>query len=177
MKSKGLRYKYNKNRLYQACAEGDRDAFDFYSDLPQYGSINVVKCVRYSLRKGHVELAEYILSEYILPQKHDMIFSWKYFEKARSATLIEVIQFIEDKKKTPNLYKLRDEILMTTINHLWRHRKPSELITCLNKLPLDLKNEKIKDFMEMTSNSDNTTMMKDSLRGFLRDDIIDEILK
>lgn len=171
------KFKYNRSRIIQCCTENDKDGFLFYRNIIGL-DLNIGECIIYSLRHGHVELSEYIISLYpeLLSSKNfNKLFSYKFFNNTSSKILINIIKIL-DRKKTPHLYKIRDFLIEGSLDKLWRRRYVNELITYLNILSHKERMIIIHKFLKQGVNSENGEQMKDALKLFLRDETIDRIL-
>ena len=173
MRTEAKQYKYNKQRLTQACVEGNREEFDFY-----HGAFSIdamTDCIAFALRHGHIELAEHIMSLYPNYRENEL-FSYRRIGRIKRHNLIKIVKSINKKKETPHLFKIRKRFLNESIDRFWRGRNLSELITCLNRLPREEREKQIDDYLNMRSSSDSTMKMKDGLQIFIRDETINKIL-
>ena len=173
MKARLKQYKYNKQRLTQACVAGNREEFDFYRGT---FSIEIMTdCIAFALRHGHIELAEYITTlypEYIEKE----LFTYRRIGRIKKHNLVKIIKSINKKSETPNLFKIRKRFLNESIGRFWRGRNLEELIVCLNRLPREERKKQIDDYLNMRSSSDSIMKMKDGLQIFLREETINKIL-
>ena len=164
----------NIQRLINSCVVNDINEFDRLKHNIESNSL--LKCIIISLRHGNVDLTEYILSLNIDIDR-DLIFKEYRISKIGTKGILKVLSIIGDKKKYPNLFKLRGRCIFNSIEYFKRKGKVNELFICFNMLSKPNRDREIEKILNNSSYNKKSLEMKEKIKSYMREDIINEILE